>query len=611
MATAAEVVANSFAQAQTYANNAQTALTGFTSALDAAIYEPPTVSITWNSLAAPSLPSLPAEPTLPTIEFDAPAEPTALALDEPTIVFDEFTETAPTTTFPTAPTLSYGAAPTVPAVADVAVPAAPTITLPDAPTYMALSTPAFGGIDLHEDWLTKLEDIPTLTLVEPTPYTYSPGPQYASALLTDLKATLLDRLSGGTGLPDAVEQAIWDRARSRETQLGLANEAEIMRASEAMGFQLPSGVLAAQLRNAQQDSIDKQSTLSRDVMVKQSELEQENLKQTIDAGMRLEGQLIDYSYKLESLTFESAKYTAENAVAIYNAMIEQYKALLQAYQTYASAYKTIIDAELSKVEAFKAEIAAEQAKADFNKALVAQYQAEVDVRMSYVKIFEAQVGAAKVLVEIEQAKIGAAGEQIRAYTAQVNAETAKIEAYKAGVQAESEKVKVYAVKADVFKTKVGAQAEEARLNISYYEALTRTKSLEWEGYRAKTEAESSRMRALAAQSGSLLDGYKAAMAAVIASAETTTKVWETQIKQYEAAQQITLNGAKINGDFAIAANNARLDASKVGAQVYAQLTASAYAMIKASAGVQADSRTSVSYQYTNKTTSAAPTLTSI
>ena len=611
MATPAEVVASSFAQAQTYANNAQTALSGFTSALDGAIYAPPTVSVTWNSLAAPSLPSLPAQPTLPDITFDAPVEPTALALDEPTMTFDEFTEAAPTTSFPTAPTLSYGTVPDVPAVGAVAVPSAPTITLPDAPTYLALSTPTFGGVDMHEDWLANLENIPPLTLVEPTPYTYSPGPQYASALLTDLKATLLSRLSGGTGLPTAVEQAIWDRGRSREAQIGLANEAEIMRNSEALGFQLPAGVLAAQLRQAQQDTYDKLSALSRDVMIKQAELEQENIKQTIDEGIRMEGQLIDYSYKLEQLTFESAKFTAENAVAIYNAMVDQYKALLEAYQTYATVYKTLIEAELSKVEVFKAEIAAEQAKADVNRALVEQYKAEVDVRMSYVEIFRAQVDGAKVLVEIEQAKIGAAGEQIRAYTAQVNAETAKIEAYKAGVQAESEKVKVYAVKADVFKTKVGAQAEQARLNISYYEALTRTKSLEWDGYRAKADAEKSRMQALAAQSGSLLDGYKAAMAAVVASAETTTKVWETQIKQYEAAQQITLNGAKINGDFVIATNNARLDASKVGAQVYAQLTSSAYGMINANAGVSATGSTNVSYNYSNDTESAAPTVTSV
>lgn len=611
MATPAEVVAQTFTQAQNYAANAQSALSGFTAALDASIYAPPTINITWNSLDAPTLMSLPAEPTLPDIEFNAPTEPTALALAEPDLAIDDFTDVAPTTSFPTAPTLSYGSVPTVPEVGAVAVPSAPTITLPDAPAYLSLTIPTFGGVDLHEDWLTRLEDIPTLSLVEPTPYSYALGPEYASALLTDLKATLLDRLGGGTGLNPAVEQAIWDRARSRETQLGLANEAEVMRTSEAMGFPLPAGVTAAQLRAAQQDSFDKSSTLSRDVMVKQAELEQENLKQTIAAGMQLEGQLIDYSYKLENITFESAKFAAQNAVEIYNTAVKGYEALLSAYQTYAAAYKTIIEAELSKVDVFKSQIAAEQAKADVNRSLVEQYKAEVDVRMSYVEIFKAQVDAAKVLVEIEQAKIGAAGEQVRAYTATVNAETAKIEAYKAGVQAETAKVETYRVKAQAFSAKVEAQAKEAQLRISYYEALTRTKSLEWDGYRAKAEAEKARMQALAAQSSSMLDGYKATMSAVIANAETTTKVWETQIKQYEAAQSITLQGAKINGDFTIATNNARLDAAKTGAQVYAQLTASAYSMMRTGANVSASSSNSVGYSYSNDTTSPVAPITAI
>ena len=65
MATPAEVVASSFAQAQTYANIAQSSLTGFTDALNAAVYAPPTLSVTWNSIATPSLPSLPSTPTMP------------------------------------------------------------------------------------------------------------------------------------------------------------------------------------------------------------------------------------------------------------------------------------------------------------------------------------------------------------------------------------------------------------------------------------------------------------------------------------------------------------------------------------------------------------------
>lgn len=66
-------------------------------------------------------------------------------------------------------------------------------------------------------------------------------------------------MNGGTGLAPAVEQAIWDRARSRETQTALANQTEVMRTSEALGFPLPSGVLASQLRAAQEDYYNKLS----------------------------------------------------------------------------------------------------------------------------------------------------------------------------------------------------------------------------------------------------------------------------------------------------------------------------------------------------------------
>jgi len=602
MATPDELVANSFAQAQTYANDAKAALTGFTDAMNAAIYTPPTLSVTWNSLTAPTLPSLPAVPALPTIAFAAPTEPGAFTDVVPTLTVDTFSDVAPTTTFPVAPTLSYGAAPTIPSAAAITVPDAPLITLPSAPSYLSLSSPTFVGVDLHAAFLTNFDNIPTLTLVAPTPYSYALGAEYASTLLSTLKSVLNTRMAGGTGLNTAVEQAIWDRARSRETQIALGNESEIMRASEAMGFQLPTGVLAAQLREAQQGYYDKLSGLSRDVAIKQADLEQANLQQTITAGMALESQLIDYSYKLEQLTFETAKTQADNAIQVHNSQIEKYKALLGAYQVYAEAYRAIISAELAKVEVYKAEIAGEQAKADVNKTLVEQYKATIEASMSQVEIYKAQVGAANTLVQIEQVKISAAGEQIKAYVAQINGETAKIEAYKAGIQAEVSKVDVYKVKAGVFRDKVSAQAEVARLELGRFDSVARVKSLEWDGYRARTDAERIRMQALASQSGAMLDGYKAGAAAVQAEAGMHTQVWETQIKDYEAAQQITIQAAKINGDAMQFSYASIQDAAKVGAQVYAQQVGSAYSMIHASAGVSGTGSTSVNYSYSNDTT---------
>lgn len=598
MASPAEQVELAFTRAQEYATSAQSSLTSFTSALNASIYTPPTTSLTWSTVAPPSVPIVGAVPTLPDIAFVTPSgQPTALSETIPTVTIDDFTITAPDITFPIAPTLSYGSTPLVPSIGTVTVPDAPTISLPSTPSYLTLSTISFGGIDIHADWLTRLENIPTLELLAPTPYSYARGAEYASGLLSGLKAVLTERLAGGTGLSPAVEQALWDRARSRETAIALANESEIMRSSEALGFQLPTGVLAAQLREAQQNYYDKLSTLSRDVSIKQAELEQENLKQTIAQGMELEGKLLDYSYKLEQLTFETAKAYADNAIQVYNAAVEQYKALLSGYQTYAAAYKTIIDSELAKVEVYKAELSGEQTKAQINNTLVLQYKTQIEASMSQVEIFKAQVSAAQTLVQLEQAKIGAASEQIRAYVAQINVETSKVEAYKASVQAEATKIEVYKAQTQAYSARAGAQAEKARAQISWFGALSQSKAAEWDGYKAKIGAETARIQALGVQSSSLMDGFKAGASATEAQGNLNARMWESNIRQYEAGQNYILQGAKINGDFAIQTNNARLDAAKTGSQVYAQLASSAYGMINASAGVSGSAGTSVSYSY--------------
>lgn len=602
-------VTQAFDQATAYALSATDKAESFLNALNSTVYAPPTLSVTWSSLAAPSIDALPETPTLPTITFVTPGPlPTELALVEPSITIDDFNEAAPVVADLTAPTISYGSAPLVPNVGEVLVPDAPALSFPDAPSQLSISVVGFGGLNLREDWLDRLEDMPILDLVAPTPFSYARGPEYASALLDSLKTTLHQRMQGGTGLNSAVEQAIWARGRDRETLIALANENDITRQSEALGFQLPPGVLAAQIRQAQQVYYDKLSGLSRDVMVKQAELEQQNLKDTIAAGMQLEGQLIDYSYKLEQIAFETAKTYAENALQVHNAALEQYKALLQAYQTYASVYREIIQAELAKVEVYKAQLDAEKTKADINKSLVDAYKAEIEASMAQVEIYRAQVSAAQTLVQLEQAKIGAAGEQIKAYVAQVNAETAKVEAYKAQVGAEATKVDMYRTKAQAFSAKVGAQAERARAEISRYSALYQAKASEWDGYRAKVGAEQARIQALGLQSNALLDGYRAAAAATTAKAEMQTKIWETQIRQYEAGQNITLQAAKINADNLMTANNARLDAAKVGAQVFAQLASSAYGMIQANASIGANTNVnygnSVNYSYENLTSNS-------
>lgn len=612
MPSPAEQVESVFNRAVSYAESAKTAAATYLTALQNAIYTPPTLSFTWSSLAAPTLSALPTVPTMPTISFTAPGStPSQLALSEPGISIDDFVEAAPTLTMPTAPTVSYDVAPTVPDVGVVTVPLAPSIAAVTAPTMLTLNTITTPTIDLHDSWLAGLGTLPTLTLLEPTPYTYSRGSEYASTLLSTVKAKLLERLSGGSGLTPAVEQAIWDRARDRETRTAQGNVDQVLRSADTFGFQLPVGTVAAQLREAEQNYYDKLSEFSRDVSIKQADLEQANLKDTIDIGMKLESQLVDYSYKMEQLSFESAKQYAENALAVHNASVDKFKALLQGYQTYADTYKTIIEGQKAKVDIFRAQLEGEQTKANINTALVQQYKAQIEAGMALVEIYKAQVGGAQTLIQLEQTKINAAGERIRAYVAAVNAETAKVEAYKAGVQAEATKVTVYEAKVRAFAAKVGAQAERARAETSRYSALYQAKASEWEGYKAQVGAESERIKALGIQSSTQLDAFKASVSAITAQAETQSTVWRASMSQYEASQNISIQTAKINNDAIIMTNNARLDAAKTGAQIYAQLAASSYSMIHGSAGVQGSSQMGVSYSYSNDTSSTVSPIASI
>src|SRR5690606_1258574 len=105
-------------------------------------------------------------------------------------------------------------------------------------------------------------------------------------------------------------------------------EQEVLRGAEALGFPLPSGVLAGQLADARREYHDKLSGLSRDISIKQAELEQANMRESIQFALQLESTLLEDCYRLEMRAFEAAKTAADNAIQAHNQAIEHFKALL-------------------------------------------------------------------------------------------------------------------------------------------------------------------------------------------------------------------------------------------------------------------------------------------
>lgn len=583
----AEIVQDKYERSIDLANQALSETKSMQDALNASIYTPPTISVRWGTIAAPNLPDLPDLPELPQVGFITPGDmPAALDLASlPDVEVPSFDLQPPAMDFGAAPNLVIGQAPALPQMREVAIPDAPDVSLPDAPEFLSLTTHSFGGVNLHEDWLDRLDDVPELQLLEPAPFEFKRAPGYASELMGNLKAILAARIQGGTGLNPVVEQAIWDRSRDRETQIALAREREVMRGAEALGFPLPSGVLAGQLADARREYHDKLSGLARDIAIKQAELEQSNVKDAITQGLALEGQLMDQALQLDRLSFDAAKTAADHSIAAHNAALERFKALLDGYRTYAMAYETVIKAEMNKVEVYKALLQAEQTKADINQSLVARYKAEIDGRMASVEIYKARVQAAQTLVGLEQTRIQAGGEQIRAFVATINAETSKVELYKARAQAEATKQDAYKSQVQAYGAYTGAQAERARVAIAQAQAKIAAKELEWSGWKAKLSAEVAKMDAAAKQSAILVDGYRVSAHAIEAKAASYMRRWEADIKQYEAGSNISLQTARINTDLAIQTNNARLEAAKIGLATASQRVASAWSMVSTSAAI--------------------------
>lgn len=511
-------------------------------------------------------------PDLQPVELEFPSAPGVFSGDIEIVEAPTFAGVAPDLNLGTAPTFEMGLIPDAPGVNIPSVPGAVSVVLPPAPNLLQLDVQPFGGVTLPA---APDEELPTVTLVEPSITNYVPGEQYTSALLEALKTELQRRITdGGTGLNAEVEQAIFDRARERELRT-VQDALDGLERMETMGFAFPPGVYVDGRIKIETEFGKVTAGLSRDIMVKQAELELANVQEALKTATQLESQLLDYTSKVEQRVFEAARYTTEAGVQIYNAKVEAYKALLDAYRTKITIYEAKIRAELAKVEAYRAQVSAEQAKADINTALVNQYRVRADVALSAVEIYKAQIAGVQAAATVEQVKVQIYAEQVRAFSAKANAFTATVEGYRAQTQAEVAKQEAYRAQVEAFKAQVDAAAKITDARIAVHRGRIDAYMAEWKGYEAAAQAEASRAQAITASNQSLVEAYRAEVTGTVGFNEVLTKQWQVALEQAQRVAEIGVSAAKANGDLYIAAKSITMDAAKVGAQVAAQLGAAA------------------------------------
>ena len=594
------IVESGWATAQSYANSAFATSTNFIGELATVanqLADIPSISV---DLADPStvltgislpdaptapdgiallLPAVPAEPVLGTVhELSLPDAPLFMA-QLPDINLNITKPSDFSASIPLEPTLD-----------SISVPAEPTISLPDVPTLASINLPFAPVINLPE-FTAMLPDAPlalpdtTLSFTEQA---------YVSDLLDAVKSHLLQWVNGAsTGIEPYVEQAIWDRARAREDVSSLRTLNELNRTFASRGFSIPQGALLKATMEAMQETVNKISSLSRDEAIKQADLEQSNRRFAFEQSWQVESGLITHSNQVAQRAFDVSRLILQAGIDIFVATITRYTAQMQGYGIEATVFKTRIEAELANLDVFKAQLEGQRLIGELNTQAVEIYKAKIQAVNMTIELYNSKVKAADTKASINKAIIEGFATRVQAYDSLVKSKASEYDAYATQVKAEVSKGELFKVQADAYNSQVNGYSALVNARVQENNAEIKiNQELPMEMFKQKAMVFGELVKAESMRVGALADLYKTdgAVYQSIAGAQAAKVGAEAEGFKAETAlivgkSQALIEAAKSNVAKMMAEVQLLVEAIKAGAQVSAQLAASALSAVNLSGSI--------------------------
>jgi hypothetical protein len=491
---------------------------------------------------------------------------------------------------PEAPGMAAIPAPVRPDVdSAVALPDAPGIVLPEMEALEKITLPDFTFPELPEFDATPPN---AAGISVPNASIGWAEPVYASELLDELQAKVREWMGGGTGLPAPVEDALFARARERDSVETERAVQEAVDSFAARGFSMPPGMLAKQANVAREQGRLKAAELNRDILIEAAKWEIENLRFAVQQGIALEQLTQNLWENTVKRLFEVARFVAEAQMSVFNAQIALFNAQNQAFGTLAQVYRTRLDAAVAKLSAYKTAIDGQVALGQINQQRVEVFKAKLSAVASNVEIYKAMMQGASIRAETIKNQFDAYRADVQAFAEQIGAEKVKFDAYEARVRAESTKANVLDAQARAYAATVQAVSNKAEIRVKGAQirmdaARTRISRFlaDVDGFKAILQANLSQAQYVTTAFGAQVDAWKARSSAVVADAEmrsrfadmstrTNIAFAEMQMSEYTAKMQNAVSQAQI-----------ALEAAKAVGQYTAQLAAGALSAAHVSASI--------------------------
>jgi hypothetical protein len=234
---------------------------------------------------------------------------------------------------------------------------------------------------------------------------------------------LIDLQSGATGLAPAVEQAIYDRARTRQQADRDAKYQQLNNTMLGRHFQFPSGAMASALTDYYAESIRMDADINNNIVVSQGELAQKNSQFMMQIAVELEKLIRQTASESDNRSLEHVKSKATLLIQDYAERVRAYVAMWEGkkarVQAQAESLKGVIEGNKGQVEIFKAQYEALKTNVE---AVSASNKAHTDVYLGEIQGFseaeKAMAARNSSGVEVIKAKVLAAELEVRAATAE-------------------------------------------------------------------------------------------------------------------------------------------------------------------------------------------------
>lgn len=510
--------------------------------------------------------------------------------------------------------------PDAPGMANIPAPARPSIdtsvTLPDAPTLKLPDMEALEQI--------KLPDFvfPELPVFDATPpdangisvpdvFINWSEPVYASELLDDLQAQVKGMMAGGTGLPAAIEQALYARARERNS---IETDRQVQEAIDTWAtrnFTLPPGSLAKQIAVIREQGRLKAAELNRDILIEATKWEIDNLRFAVQQGMALEQLTQNMHLNMAQRLFEVARFGAESQINVFNARVSLFNAQNQAFETLAQVYRTKLDGAIAKLTAYKTAVEGQAALGQINQQKVEVFKARLSAVESSVEVYKAMMQGASVRADTIKSQFDAYRADVQAYAEQIGAEKVKFDAYQAQVSGEAAKANVLESQSRAYAATIQGLANKAEVKVKGAQVkmdAARTKVSKYladvDGYKASLQANLSQVQYVTTAFGAQVDAWKAQASANIADAEMQSRFADMNTRTNIAYSEMQISEYQAKMQHVIQQANIALEAAKAIGQYTAQLAAGAMSAAHVSASVSGSGSASSS-DSTSKSTSTS------